>query len=95
MMANYERTLELVETAQNSVGRSDEQFAKYADTVKFKINQIKNSWEELRVSFLNAEDYGKGLDFVNEFLNQIKNIDPKKLIADLAVFSIVGTNIIN
>lgn len=67
MMEDYERTLELVETAQNSTGRSDEQFAKYADTVTFKLNQLKNSWEELRVSFLNAEDYGKGLDFANSF----------------------------
>lgn len=95
MMEDYERTLELVETAQNSTGRSDEQFAKYADAITFKLNQLKNSWEELRVSFLGADDYKKGLDFANSFLNSIKNIDPKKLIADLAVFSIIGTNIIN
>lgn len=95
MMEDYERTLELVETAQDSAGRSDEQFAKYADTVTFKLNQLKNSWEELRVSFLGSDDYKKGLDFANSFLNSIKNIDPKVLIADVAIFGIIGKNIIS
>lgn len=94
MMEDYDRTLELVETAQNSVGRSDEQFAKYADTITFKLNQLKNSWEELRVSFLNADDYKKGLDIANGFLNTIKNIDPKTLIVDVAIFGIIGKNIV-
>lgn len=94
MMEDYDRTLELVETAQDSAGRSNEQFAKYADTITYKLNQVKNSWEELRVSFLNSEDYGKGLNFVNDFLNTIKNIDPKILIADVAIFGIIGKNII-
>lgn len=95
MMEDYDRTLELVETAQNSKGRSDEQFAKYADTMTYKINKLKNSWEELRVSFLGSDDYKKGLDFANAFLDQIKKIDPKMLIVDIGVFAILGTNIIS
>lgn len=94
LMENYDRTLELVETAQNSVGRSDEQFAKYADTITYKVNQIKNSWEALRVSFLSSETYGKGLGFVNSFLNEIKDVDPKVLLVDVGIFAVLGKNII-
>lgn len=95
MMEDYDRTLELVQTAQNSAGRSDEQFAKYADTITYKVNQIKNSWEELRISFLNSDSYKKGLSFVNDFLNQIKTIDPKTLLVDIGVFALVGKQIVS
>ena len=46
MMENYDRTMELVDTAYDSAGKSSEQFAKYQDTVEYKINQLSNSWEQ-------------------------------------------------
>ena len=54
-MENYERTMELVNVAQNSAGRSSQQFAKYQDTVEYRVNKIKNSWEQFRTSLLDSE----------------------------------------
>ena len=62
MMSDYDRTLELQEAAYNSVGQSTIQFNKYQDTVEYKINQIKNSWERLRVSLIDQNTYTKALD---------------------------------
>lgn len=75
MMENYDRTLELIETAQDSAGKSSEQFAKYQDTVEYKVNQLKNSWEALRVSFLDSSFFKNALDGLNNILNKINSFD--------------------
>lgn len=94
LMQDYGRTVELVNIAQNSAGRSDEQFAKYADTITYKINQIKNSWEEMRLNFLDSKTYKGILDQVNNIFNIFKNVDPAKLLINGAVFAVIGTKII-
>jgi len=38
MMDNYERTAELIDYAADAEGKADEQFAKYADTMEYKLN---------------------------------------------------------
>lgn len=81
MMENYERTMELVEVAQDSAGRSEEQFAKYQDTVEYKVNRLKTTWEELRVSLLNSDGFKKAIDLVTSLLERISQIDFKKLLA--------------
>jgi hypothetical protein len=47
-MEDYDRTVELVETAQDSTGKSSEQFAKYQDTLENKVNKLNVAWEKLR-----------------------------------------------
>jgi len=49
MMDNYDRTVELIGYAADAEGRADEQFAKYADTMEYKLNQLSTKWEEFRV----------------------------------------------
>ena len=41
-MENYDRTMELVNTAYNSAGRASEQFAKYQSNPENFIVQISN-----------------------------------------------------
>lgn len=60
MMENYDRTLELIDAAQNSAGKANEQYSKYADTVENKVIQLQNSWEQLKISIL-GDDLFKGL----------------------------------
>lgn len=90
MMSDYDRTLELQEAAYNSVGQSTTQFNKYQDTVQYKINQIKNSWERLRVSLLNQDVYKKALDIGNNLLSSIKQDFSLK---DLAFIGVIGLTI--
>lgn len=75
MMENNERTMELVETAYDSAGRASEQFAKYQDTIEYKINKLANSWEQLRVSFLNSNTYGVAIETLTELLNKLKDFE--------------------
>lgn len=81
MMENYERTIELVEVAQNSLGQSEEQFAKYQDTVEYKINQIKNAWEQLRISFLNSDAIKSALDLFRSFIDTVGDMNRSQFAA--------------
>lgn len=90
MMSDYDRTLELQEAAYNSVGQSTIQFNKYQDTVEYKINQIKNSWERLRVSLLDQNVYKGALEVGNQLLSSIKEDFSVK---DLAFIGVIGLTI--
>lgn len=87
MMDNYDRTAELMDKAANSAGKADEQFAKYADTMEYKLNQIATKWEEFRVSILDSDTFKGLLDGFSSFLDRLKNIthNPAKIIPAAAM----------
>lgn len=74
MMDNYERTAELMEIAAEAEGKADEQFAKYADTVEYKVNQMKAKWEEFRTSLLSSDTFKSILNGINSLMDRINNI---------------------
>lgn len=96
MMDNYDRTVELMNLAANAEGKADEQFAKYANTMEYKLNQLSTKWEEFRVQLLDSDFFKGMIDGLSGFLDRLKNIDFKKVIA-VAPFAIFAakTFIIN
>lgn len=88
-MENYDRTMELVETAQNSAGKSDEQFAKYTDTLEYKVKQLKSSWEELRQSFLKSDFLKNAVDWINKLVDKLTNLNLK----DFALLGTLGLTV--
>lgn len=80
MMEDYDRTVELIDTAYNSAGRSSEQFAKYQDTVEYKLKQLSNTWEQLRTGFLDSDTYKGLIDFANKALGLISKMDLKQIL---------------
>ena len=89
LMENYDRTMELVETAQNSAGKSDEQFAKYTDTLEYKVKQLKGSWEELRQSFLKSDFLKNAVDWINKLVDKLTNLNLK----DFALLGTLGLTV--
>lgn len=87
MMDNYERTLELVDIAQNSNGASAAQFAKTLDSLETKMNNIKSSFEEFIGTIVGSELVKDILDSVNTVLQMINNIAE----AGPAAIAIFGT----
>lgn len=87
MMDNYSRTIELVDVAQGSAGKSSEQFAKYQDTLEYKINQLNNSWEQLRVNFMNSDFFKGVVDLVGDLAEYLSDLNLYEIIMHLgAVF---------
>lgn len=92
MMDNYDRTAELMELAADAEGKADEQFAKYANTMEYKLNQLSTKWEEFRVQLLDSDFFKGMIDGLSGFLDRLKNIDFKKVVA-VAPFAIFAAKI--
>lgn len=90
MIDNYARTMELIDTASDSEGRSSQQFEKYADSVEYSIKKLQNTWEQLRVGLLNSDFY-KGLaETANNFLNRISDFNAWDWSKLLLMFTTLG-----
>lgn len=90
LMSDYERTLELVETAQDSAGRSSQQFAKYADSVEYSVKRLSNTWEQFRVNLLSSDLYKGFIDNINTLLEKISDFNVWDWTKLLTVFFTVG-----
>lgn len=90
MMENYDRTIQLVNTAYNSAGKSSEQFAKFSDSVEFKVNKLKNTWEQFRINLLSSEGYKSLLDTLTQIIEKFEGIDLKKLLVLVPTIIVIG-----
>ena len=94
MMDNYKRTMELIDTAYNSAGKSTEQFNKYQDTLEYKLNKLQNTWEQFRTDFFNSDFFKNAVDGLNEILDRIKDLSGKELLGLGAAFVVLGKTLI-
>ena len=93
-MDNYKRTMELIDTAYNSAGKSTEQFNKYQDTLEYKLNKLQNTWEQFRTDFFNSDFFKNAVDGLNEILDRIKDLSGKELLGLGAAFVVLGKTLI-
>ena len=66
MMSNYERTMELVDAANNSAGASQRQFEKTLDSMEAKLNKLKNAWDQFTMGLMNNQILKFGVDALTE-----------------------------
>lgn len=90
MMDNYDRTMELVNVAYDSNGKAAEQFGKYSDTLEYKLNKLTNTWEQMRLKFLNSEFLKDAVDMLNNLLTKVQNFDGLDFTKIGAVWLIFG-----
>ena len=92
LMEDYDRTIELIDNAANSEGKADEQFAKYADTMEYKLNQLSTKWEEFRVGIASSDLFKSLIDQANNFVSMFTGaLDSKvKTIGLIGSFVIMG-----
>ena len=103
MMQNYDRTMELVEAANNSTGASQEQFDKTLEGLDAKLNKLKNAWDQFAMGLANNKIIKLAVDgmtdlftIINKILGVLDNIpDPfggvtKSLVTLLAVVKGMG-----
>lgn len=88
MMSDYERTMELVNAANNSAGASQKQFEKTTKSLEAKINQLKNSWDTFVQGLANSSFIKASVDaltFLLNILNKITDIVGANSISDFAI----------
>lgn len=74
MVGDYDRTMELMGYANNSAGASAEQFAKLEESLEFKTNKLKDTWQEFLMSIANEgaiKTFVSGADIVLTGVNKI------------------------
>ena len=71
MMSNYDRTMELVNAANNSAGASQRQFEKTTESLESKINKLKNAWNEFTMNLANSTIIKGAIDLLTGFINGI------------------------
>lgn len=74
MMSNYERTIELVNAANNSAGASQNQFNKTLESLEAKLNNLKNAWNEFTMGITNNQAIKAGVDILTGLLNIINKV---------------------
>ena len=74
MMGDYDRTMELVDAANNSAGASQEQFNKTLDSLDSKLNNLKNAWDQFIMGLANADVIKFGIDLLTGLLNIVNGL---------------------
>ena len=74
MMSNYNRTVELVNAANNSAGASQEQFNKTLESMETLLAKLKNAWNEFTMGIANNEVLKTGVKILTTFLNILNSI---------------------
>ena len=88
MMSDYERTMELVNAANNSAGASQKQFEKTLNSLDAKLNRLKNSWDTFVQGLANSSFIKASVDaltFLLNILNKITDILGANGISDFAI----------
>ena len=74
MMSNYERTMELVEAANNSAGASQEQYEKTMDSLSAKLNNLVNAWNEFTMGIANNQVIKTFIDLLTQLINTVNDL---------------------
>ena len=88
MMSDYERTMELVNAANNSAGASQKQFEKTTQSLEAKINRLKNSWDTFVQGLANSSFIKASVDALTlllNVLNKITDVFGANSISDFAI----------
>ena len=74
MVSNYDRTMQLMEAANNSAGASDEQFGKTMDSLESKLNKLHNAWQAFTMGIANNGMIKLAVDGLTGFLTVTNRI---------------------
>ena len=74
MMSDYDRTMELVNAANESAGASQRQFEKTVDSLESKLNRLSNAWAEYTMGLANSTVIKGVVDTLTLFLNALNDI---------------------
>ena len=74
MMSDYDRTMELVEAANDSAGSSQKQFEKTMESLESKLNVLANAWNEFTMGIANNQVIKTIIDLLSQFITTINNL---------------------
>lgn len=106
LMSDYQRTMQLVDAANNANGASQEQYNKTLESLQTKLARLKNAWNEFILGLANSDAIKKAVDLLTGLITNInkliktisgKNSGVKMITTFITAFTAfrVGKNIFN
>ena len=74
MVSDYDRTMQLMEAANNSTGASDVQFGKTVDSLEFKLHKLHNAWQAFTMGIANNNMVKFAVDGVTSLLTNVNKL---------------------
>lgn len=74
MMQNFDRTLELVNTSENSYGATMAQSAKYMEGLEAKLTLLTNSYQNLIMNITNSDFVIGAVEFITKLIDGVQAI---------------------
>lgn len=74
MMSDYDRTVELVDAANNSAGASQKQYEKTLESMETSLTRLKNAWNEFTQGLANNQVLKFGIDLITALLNGVNGL---------------------
>ena len=74
LLANYQRTLELVNAANNATGASTEQFNKTIESVQSAAARLKNAWDTFLMGLANNQIIVAAINLLEKLIDTLNKI---------------------
>ena len=71
MMSDYDRTMELVNAANNSAGASNTQYEKTLESLETKLTQLENAWNTVLMSIANSDVIKIAIDAFTQLITAL------------------------
>lgn len=97
LLDDFDRTIELMDIAADSEGKADEQFAKYADTMEYRLNQLATEWEKFKTSIIQEDLFKNSIDGLTDFIERLNDLNGSgviKLAETFSSFAIMAISIV-
>lgn len=93
LMQNNARLTELMNAAKDSKGSAEGQFAKTLDSLKAKVNKLRDAWEEFLMGIANSDLIKGSIDLLTKLLEVINKLTKSTggLDSALMKLAVVGT----
>ena len=90
MMSNYDRTMQLMEYANDSSGASNEQFGKTLESLEAKLNKLQNAWKEFLMGITDSNLFKGMVDGLTKTLNIVNSVIDKLSLGNGAIKSFLS-----
>ena len=74
MMSDYDRTMELVNAANNSAGASNTQYEKTLESLETKLTQLENAWNTFLMSIANSDVIKIAIDALTQLITALNDL---------------------
>ena len=95
LMTNFETAREALEVSLGSEGSALEEHSKYAESLEFRLNSLKASWQSFAQTFMNSDALKAGIGVLNKFVQALEWLIDKFGVLGTIGLGVFGKNLLS